>query len=128
MFFKDTRAATANTDVIRKREQKKLSATTFKPLQVKQTQEETNPSELAIKSHDFKVTTFKDNLDNLSRKALTSKFADISQASEIFTGTFHRFKMTRPRNIGCKFRNGKLLVKPTKNRSVNKHKSFNLNL
>lgn len=65
MFMKDERATTANVDVIRRRHQKMLSASFIRQKQDMKPNQ--NLSDLGIKSQEYKLTSFKQNIDQLHR-------------------------------------------------------------
>lgn len=90
MFFRDSRATTANTNVIKKRQQSRFSVPSLSNQKLKS--QNINLSEIAIKSQQYAFTSFKENigkfnfylnLDNLHRKTLTSKYVDTSRGAVV---------------------------------------------
>jgi hypothetical protein len=106
IFIKGSRAITANTELIKKREEKRLSESELKPLKVINDKSQ----EIGIKSQEYNLETFKANIDHLHRKTLTSKFADTQKANNIFKGTKEMYRKSRPKKVSCTFRNGRLCV------------------
>ena len=111
-FFDDSRASTANTRIIKKRQERRLNSTSANPMRITENNEK--EKRLAIRSREFNMNSFKSNIDCLHRKTLTSKFADVAKMDKVFIGDRKMFDKARPKNIRTQMCKGKLMVRVRK--------------